>query len=146
MKSGLKVLPFAGAGGLLLAHLLAATAFHRRTSAMIACLEHASAAEMSKPPVPAIVQCFARRPACGNPVPDTIWLRQSGELRVNLGDPWRPFTAEQVISTHQPGFVWLARMQAAPLISAHPRLLCGRRGSPQARLFGSLRLARCGTT
>ena len=97
---------------------------------MIACLEHASAAEMSKPPVPAIVQCFARRAACGNPVPDTIWLRQSGEMRVNLGHPWRPFTAGQVISTHQPGFVWLARMQAAPLLSAHPRLLCAWRGSP----------------
>jgi hypothetical protein len=102
---------------------------------------------MSKPPAPAIVQCFARRAACGNPVPDTIWLRQSGEMRVNLGDPWRPFTAGQVISTHQPGFVWLARMQAAPLLSAHPRLLCAWRGSPRSSAFRFIAAgAGCGTT
>jgi hypothetical protein len=72
-----------------------------------------------------------------------VWLRQSGEMRANLGDLWRPFTAEQVISIYEPGFVWLARMQAAPLLSA--RILdcyVDGAGLLEARLFGSLRLAR----
>ena len=57
--------------------------------------------------------------------------------------PWRPFIAEQVISVHEPGFVWLARMQAAPLLYAHI-LDCyvGGEGLLEVRLFGSLRLAR----
>jgi hypothetical protein len=64
-------------------------------------------------------------------------------MRANPRGPWRPFTAEQAISTHEPGFAWLARMQAAPLASA--RILdcyVGGEGLLEARLFGSLRLAR----
>jgi hypothetical protein len=143
LRSGLKVLPFVGAGGLLLAHLLTATAFRRRTDAMIARLEQASVAEASAPPVPAIIQSFARRAVCETPVPNTVCLRQRGEMRANLRDPWRPFTAEQVINIHEPGFVWLARMQTAPLASA--RILdcyVDGEGLLEARLFGSLRLAR----
>ena len=87
MRSVLKVLPLVGAGSLLLAHILTASAFRRRTDAMIACLEHETAADQSIPPVP-----------------NTVWLSQRGEMRANLRDPWRPFTAEQVISIHQPGF------------------------------------------
>jgi hypothetical protein len=138
MRSGLLV----GAGGLL-AHLLTAAAFRRRTDAMIARLEHASVAEASKPPAPAIIQSFPRRALCENPVPKTVWLSQCGEMRANLRDPWRPFIAEQVISIHEPGFVWLARMQAAPLLYAHI-LDCyvGGEGLLEVRLFGSLRLAR----
>jgi len=104
MRSGLKVLPFVGAGSLLLAHLLTAAAFRRRTHAMIARLEHASVAELSTPPVPAMIRSFARRAVRETPVPNTVWLSQRGEMRANLRDPWRPFTAEQVISIHQPGF------------------------------------------
>jgi hypothetical protein len=143
MRSGLKVLPFVGAGGLLLAHVLAAAAFRRRTDAMIARVEQASIVEAATPPVPAIIQSFARRAVCETPVPNTVWLRQCGEIRANLRDPWRPFTAEQVISIHEPGFVWLARMQEAPLASA--RILdcyVDGEGLLEARLFGSLRLAR----
>ena len=137
-----KVLPLVGAGALL-AHLATAAAFRRRTDAMIARLDKASVAEISTPPVPAIIQSFARRAVCENPVPNTVWLRQCGEMRAMLGDPWRPFTAEQVISIHEPGFAWLARMQAAPLLSA--RILdcyVDGEGLLEARLFGSLRLAR----
>src|SRR5271154_7181363 len=135
MRSGLKVLPLVGAGGLL-AHLLTAAAFRRRTDSMIARLEHASVAEQSTPPVPAIIQSFARRAVCENPVPNTVWLSQRGEMRANLRDPWRRFTAEQVISIHEPGFAWLARMQVAPLVSARVlELLRGRRGSPGSAPF-----------
>jgi hypothetical protein len=143
MRSGLKVLPLVGAGSLLLAHMLSAAAFRRRTNAMITCLEQASAAELSTTSVPLIIQSFAWRAVCENPVPNTVWLSQRGELRASLRDPWRPFTAEQVISVHQPGFAWLARMQAAPLVSARV-LDCYVDGAGllEARLFGSLRLAR----
>ncbi len=55
---------------------------------------------------------------------------------------WRPFTTEQVISVHRPGFAWLARMQAMPLLAAHI-LDChvDGEGSLEARLCGSLPLA-----
>jgi hypothetical protein len=76
MSLGLTVLPLVGAGSLLLAHLLTAAAFRRRMDAMITRLEHASLAEQSTPPVPAIIQSFARRAMCENPVPNTVWLSQ----------------------------------------------------------------------
>ena len=78
-----------------------------------------------------------------SPVPNTVWLSQRGEMRVNLRDSWRRFTAEQVISIHEPGFAWLAWMQATPLVSARV-LDCyvGGEGLLEARLLGSLRLAR----
>jgi hypothetical protein len=143
IRSDLKILPFVGAGSLLLAHLLAAAAFRRRTDAMIARVEQASAVEVAARPVPAIIQSFTRRALCEDPLPNIVWLRQSGEMRANLYDPWRPFTAEQVISIHQPGFAWLARMQAAPFASARV-LDCyvDGQGLLEARLFGSLLLAR----
>jgi hypothetical protein len=95
------------------------------------------------PPVPAIIQSFVRRAVGENPVPNTVWLSQRGEMRANLGDSWRPFTAEQVISIREPGFAWLARMQAAPLVSVRVLDCCvGGAGLLEARLFGSLPLAR----
>jgi uncharacterized protein DUF6920 len=143
MRSALKVLPLVGGGSLLLAHLLTAAAFRRRTDGIFARLEHASMAELSTPPVPAIIQSFARHAVPETPVPNTVWLRQCGEMRANLRGSWQPFTAEQVISIHQPGFAWLARMHAAPLLSAHV-LDCyvDGEGLLEARLFGSLRLTR----
>jgi hypothetical protein len=143
MRSGLKVLPLVGAGSLLLAHLLTAAAFRRRTAGILARLEQASVAELSTPSLPAIIQSFARRAVGETPVPNTVWLRQCGEMRANLRGSWQPFTAEQVISIHQPGFAWLARMQAAPLASA--RILdcyVDSAGLLEARLFGSLPPAR----
>ena len=137
------VLPLVGAGSLLLAHLLTAASFRKRTDAMIARLEDTNVAEQSTPPVPAIILSFARRAVCETPVPNNVWLSQRGEMRANPRGPWRPFTAEQVISIHEPGFAWLARMQAAPFVSA--RILdcyVGGEGLLEARLFGSLRLAR----
>ena len=127
----------------MLAHLITAAAFRRRTDATIARLEQASVTEVSTPPVPAIIHCFARRAVRENSVPNTVWLSQCGEMRTNLGDAWRPFTAKQVIGIHQPGFAWLARVQVTSLLSA--RILdcyVDGEGLLEARLFGSLRLAR----
>jgi hypothetical protein len=143
MRPGLKVLPLVGAGSLLLAHLLTAAAFRKRTDAIFARLQHASPARASTHQVPEIVRSVAGRAVDETKVPSTVWLRQCGQMRVDLRSPWRPFTAEQVISVHQPGFVWCARMQAAPLLSA--RILdcyVDGEGLLEARLFGSLLLAR----
>ena len=142
MRSALRVLPLLGAGSLLLTHLLTAAAFRRRTDAVIAHLEDASVAEMSPLPVPAIIHSFARRSVCENPVPNTLWLSQRGEMSANTGGHWRPLTAEQVISIHEPGFAWLAQMHGAPLSSARV-LDCNvdGQGLLEARLFGSLRVA-----
>jgi hypothetical protein len=141
VRSGLTVLPFVGGGSLLLAHLLTAAAFRRRADAMFAHLEH-TRAELSTPSVPTIIQSFTRRATRETPVPNTVWLRQRGEMRANLRGSWKPFTADQVISIHEAGFAWLARMQAAPLAPA--RILdcyVDGEGLLDARLFGSLPLA-----
>ncbi|MBV8507173.1 MAG: hypothetical protein JOZ11_15365 [Alphaproteobacteria bacterium] len=67
-------------------------------------------------------------------------------IRRNARQPWRFLAAayrRQLIGIHEPGFVWVARMQVAPLLSA--RILdCYESGNGflEARLFGSLRLAR----
>jgi hypothetical protein len=81
----LKVLPLAAAGGLL-AHLLAVTAFRRRTDEMTARLQHASVAEKTVWPVPPIIQSFAQHAIHDNRVPNTVWLSQRGEMRPNPGD------------------------------------------------------------
>ena len=49
----------------------------------------------------------------GRPIPATVRLRQTGELRVG-GGGWVPFTAEQYYSTSPPAFVWKARIRMAP--------------------------------
>jgi hypothetical protein len=137
-----KVLPFVGAGALV-AHLVAAAAFRRRIDEMIARLGSAVVAETSSSTVPAIIESFTRRAVSNSPVPNTVHLRQFAEMRATLSDPWRPLTAEQVISVHEPGFVWLARIQAAPLLFA--RILdcyVGGEGLLEVRLLGSLRLTR----
>ena len=84
MRSALKVLPLVGGGSLLLAHLLTAAAFRRLTDTIFARLEHASVAELSTPPVPAIIQSFARHAIRETPVPNIVWLRQCGQMRANL--------------------------------------------------------------
>lgn len=143
MRTALKFLPVLGAGSVTLAHLLGAAAFRRRTDAIFARLQSTTAAESSPAPIPAVIQSYLRRAVEGRPTPNIVWLRQTGEMRATFGAPWRPFTAEQVISVHRPGFAWLARMQAMPLLSAHI-LDCylDDEGLLEARLFGSLPLAR----
>lgn len=110
---------------------------------MIGRLGQASRVEASALSVPAIVQSFTCRATGGSPIPNAVWLRQCGEMRADLGHAWRPFTANQIISIHEPGFVWLARMRAAPFTYAHVLdSYVGGEGHLEARLFGSLPLAR----
>lgn len=90
-----------------------------------------------------MIQSFAPRAIRDDLVPKTVRLSQHGEMRTNLRGPWRSFTAEQIIGILEPAFKWRARMQVAPLVSA--RILdcyVDGEGLLEARLFGSLRLAR----
>src|SRR5215469_10729715 len=97
LSSSLKIASVVGGGSLLLAHLLTATAFRRRTQAIIDCLGRASTIEAPPSRVPALVHAFAKRVTCEAPVPNTVRLWQRGEIRTSFRDPWRPFSAEQVI-------------------------------------------------
>lgn len=143
VRRGVRFLPALGAASLTLAHLLTAAAFRRKTREISARLENMAAAEVQAAPVPAIIQSFASRAVGRNPVPRTVWLRQTGEMRVAPDAPWRPFRAEQVISILRPGFAWSARMKVMPLLSAQI-LDCyvDNDGMLEARLCGSLPLAR----
>ncbi|HOR85465.1 MAG TPA: hypothetical protein PLL98_03155 [Bacillota bacterium] len=46
----------------------------------------------------------------------TVRLKQEGLLRTKEGQPWMPTEAEQYFAINKPGFVWKARIKAAPLI------------------------------
>lgn len=55
----------------------------------------------------------------GQPYVTTVRLVQRGDFR--LGDvsaPWRPLEATQHFTVNPPGFIWLARIQMAPLLNA----------------------------
>lgn len=67
----------------------------------------------------------------------TVRLTQRGRMRLEEGKPWMPVEAVQYINVDEPGFVWKAKVKAAPLIN-----LVGRdkyyqgHGSMQFRLLG----------
>lgn len=141
---GIRILAAFGAASLTLAHLLTAAAFRRKAREMFARIENMAVPEVQTASVPAIIHSFASRMVGRDPPPSAVWLRQTGEMRTAPAAPWRPFTAKQVISVHQPGFAWFARMNAiAPLLSAHilDSYVDGA-GLLEARLSGSLPLAR----
>ena len=147
MRSGLKILPLVGAGSLLLAHLLTAAAFRKRANAMIARLEHARVTEPSTPPVPAIIHSFARRAVCETPVPTTVWLRQSGEMRASLRgrvEMWRG-DCRPNISVAAP-FVWRCLTGSTVAPFPHPAHRTGRADFPHPALGQDLTpspTARC---
>jgi hypothetical protein len=129
--------------GALSIHLLTAAAFRRRTEALVAKLGGPAFNNEPAPTPPAVVRSFLQRTTLGGAVPSTIRLRQRAEMRANPGEPWQQHTAGQTISVHDPGFVWLARVQLAPLLSACilDSYVNGE-GLLEVRLLGSLRLAR----
>lgn len=47
----------------------------------------------------------------------TVRLTQTGRMRTEPGKPWMPMEAVQYINVDKPGFVWLAKVKAAPLIT-----------------------------
>ena len=89
------------------------------------------------------MRAFASRAVSAKIPLRAVGVRQTGEMRTAPDSPWRPLAAEWVICASRPGFAWLARMRAGPLLSAHilDCYLDGE-GLLEARLFGSLPLAR----
>jgi len=75
-------------------------------------------------------------------------LRQEGRLRTNAkSERWMTFTAEQIIAPTATGFIWEARVGAAPGI--HIRVLdslVDSRGAGQVSLLSAIRIASIGGT
>lgn len=46
----------------------------------------------------------------------TVRLTQTGRMRTAESKPWMPFEAVQYINVDKPGFVWKAKVKAAPLV------------------------------
>lgn len=46
----------------------------------------------------------------------TVRLKQKGLLRTKEGQPWMPTEAEQYFTIDNPGFIWQAKIKAAPLL------------------------------
>jgi hypothetical protein len=139
-------LPLVGTGALL-AHLFTAAAFRRRTDALISRLQRASTAGVSVPPVPAIIQSFARRAILDDLVPNTV----AQPTRRVAGQPPRPVAIiHHRTNNRHPGTGFcVARPNAsgAARPGADPRLLCGWRGSAgSARLRFIALGAGSGTT
>lgn len=86
---------------------------------------------------------YALRAAPGLAVPGTITLRQTAEMRAEPDGRWQPLTARQVIGVRRPGFVWVAQARLGRLLPVSILdAYAGGRGLLEARLFGSLRVAR----
>lgn len=42
--------------------------------------------------------------------------RQTAEMRMKKENPWMPLTAKQYFTVDQPGYIWIAKVKAAPLV------------------------------
>lgn len=68
--------------------------------------------------LPSCVQKWLERSdAVGKEKIHTVRLTQTGRMRTEQGKPWMPVKAVQYINVDEPGFVWKARVNAAPLIN-----------------------------
>ncbi len=64
-------------------------------------------------------------------------------MRSDPEDAWHPFSAEQMIGVYRPEFLWRARMRPARFVSLYiVDTYAGNQGLLEARLFGSVRVAR----
>jgi hypothetical protein len=63
----------------------------------------------------------------GKPWIDTVYLKQTGRLRLGEDRPWMPLTAEEWYTTKPPSLLWKARFKMAglPLLSAKDRYEAG---------------------
>src|SRR5262249_42610595 len=78
----------------------------------------------------------------GSSRPATVRLKQAGQFRLGQDRGWLPFRAEEYFTTDPPGFVWVVRMQLAPLlwIAGRDRYTNGT-GSMQMRLLSLIPVA-----
>ena len=67
-------------------------------------------------PLPTVVQKWLKRAGVvGKNRINTVHLKQIGRMRTKPGGGWMPVEAEQFFTVSQPGFIWKARIEAAPL-------------------------------
>lgn len=124
------------------AHAWAASAFRTRTRSLVEGLGAVSVGRPLLLDAPPVVRSYARRAAPIAVVPAKVRLNQQGAMRARPGAPWRPFTAEQIMSVREVGFVWCARVGVAPLVTARVADAYVRgQGFLEVRLLGSLRVA-----
>ena len=83
-------------------------------------LEEVSGAQPEGLPEP-VERYFRFALTAGQPFVRHAFIRWSGELLMFGSSGWRPFSAEQHFSGNPPGFVWDARVRAAPLLSVRVR-------------------------
>lgn len=67
--------------------------------------------------LPTVVQTWLKRSkVIGKEAAYLVHLNQKGEMRTKPEGKWLPFEAEQYFSIENPGFIWTADIQAAPMI------------------------------
>lgn len=135
------------AGLVLLAVVAGTIRWNRVTAHDVAELEaHATATDGSFQtsvvddlPAPAAAY-FRAALKIGQPLIRGVMATQEAEFFIN--GAWRPLTATQHFTTSSPGFVWDARINMAPLLSASVRdAFVNGRGVMQASIFGLYPLA-----
>lgn len=63
---------------------------------------------------PVVRKWLTRSQVIDKPLIQSVYLTQEGMIRTTPDGRWMPVTAEQRIRTEQPGFIWKARVKAAP--------------------------------
>ena len=72
--------------------------------------------------LPEPVQKWLLRSGCiGKEIPQRVHLLQKGEMRTEPDGAWMPVQAEQYFRVDEPGFLWIAKVQAAPFVQLDGR-------------------------
>jgi hypothetical protein len=79
----------------------------------------------------------------GQPIVAALRIEQAGSMNMNsCGESWKPFTATQRVVTARPGFVWQAKIDMLPGVTADVvDAYVDGEGSLHAALFGLATLA-----
>jgi len=95
------------------------------------------------PGKPACVrEWLTRAGVAGKQSPHSVRLTHSGSMRTEPGKAWMPFSAEYYYTVDQPGFIWQARVKAAPLIHLSGRdMLYRGHGNMQIKLLSLITVA-----
>lgn len=65
---------------------------------------------------PVVQQWLERSQVIGKKMTRQVHLHQTGKMRTRPDGKWMDVEAEQYFTVHQPGFIWIADVKAAPLI------------------------------
>jgi len=79
--------------------------------------QHTIVTENALAPLPAVVRKWLRRSGVpGQEMIRTVHLHQVGQMRLKPDVKWMTVKAEQFSTVQEPGFVWLAKVQMAPML------------------------------